>query len=173
MAIAERSYDLNHVEIYEAGIGDADLVVMMVYDLLSELNERPSTEAQKKMFLACRELLEEDSPSRALIALDGNQRPVSVMTLTEAQGLSSMGTFGIIMEHYVIPEARSLGIGEKLLEKTVEIAKEEGWSLLQVAAPHGKMAQRTQNFYARNQFVIAGDYMQLTIENIKGNHGHA
>lgn len=165
MVEIDENGEIKGLKIYQAGLGDADLVAMMVFELLKELKVKQTHEDENHMVRACRDILEEDSSSKALIALDGNNKALSVMTLAEAQALHAFGRFGIIMEHYVVPEARSLGVGEKMLDFACHLGKKNGWTLIQVAAPGIVMGQRTQQFYERNHFKISGNYMQL---NLKG-----
>ncbi|MFK7867595.1 MAG: N-acetyltransferase family protein [Alphaproteobacteria bacterium] len=158
-------FNLAGLNIYQATVGDADLVAMLVFQLLKELGQHQTRQTEYAMFKACSKILEEDNGAFALLAVDGNKIPISVMTLAEAQALSAFGKFGIIMEHYVVKDARSLGIGEKLLEAAIKLGKAQKWAFLQVAAPGGNMAQRTQNFYKRNQFKVTGNFMQLSLKD--------
>ena len=157
------NYDFEHLNIYQARMGDVDLVAMLVFDLLKELGSCFTRTDEHRMFQACTDLLEEDTPSCAYLALDGNNYPISVLTLSEAFALWAHGRFGMIMEHFVVPEARSHGIGEKLIQAAVQHGKTRRWRYLQVATPSGVMGQRTQKFYKRNHFKHSGDYMQLSL----------
>ncbi len=151
------------LRIYQASLADADLVAMMVFELLKELGNSFTPAEENRMFRTCREILEEDSLSKALIALDNQNKPLSVMTLAEVHGLFALGRFGMIMEHYVVPEARSMGVGEKMLEAAIKLGRQTGWTMLQVAAPGVEMGQRTENFYKNHLFKTVGKHMQFNL----------
>lgn len=151
------------IEIVEAGENDADLVAIMVYELLRELNEGKTRQSDEEIHAVCRQLLEEDTRFAALLALDSNRRPVGAMTLTEAVALYAGGKFGIIMELYVTPGQRSTGVGERLVKQAIEMGKERGWSLLEVNAPGGERWDRTRAFYAREGFKVIGPFMKLEL----------
>ena len=154
------------VTIHRATPLDADLTTLLVYRLLKELHPKaPIDEA--RLHRVSQDMLDEDSGYFAFIALDETKLPVSVMTMTEVLSLSAHGLVGVILEHYVIPEARSLGIGEQLLEAAYTLGEERGWTFLRVTAPGKKMGQRTQAFYRRTGFLPAGPVLQKRLRTGK------
>jgi GNAT superfamily N-acetyltransferase len=151
------------LEIVRAGHNDADLVAIMVNRLLHEIGAWHDAPDDERIHEVCRELLEEDSRFTALLAFDQDRRPVGVMTLNEAVAIYAEGRFGIIMELYVVPDARSAGIGDQLIQEAKTIAKDRGWSLLEVNTPDGEAWTRTQSFYMRQGFRHVGPFMKLEL----------
>lgn len=152
------------LRIVEAGENDADLVAIMVQELLREIrHEWHNPPREEQIMAVSRELLAEDARFTALIAFEDRRRPVGVMTLTEAVALYAGGRFGIIMELFVAPETRSLGIGEKLIEAAKGIGAERGWSLLEVNAPGDNARGRVRGFYERAGFISMGAFLKLAL----------
>ncbi len=152
------------LRIVVAGENDADLVAIMVDRLLQELAEWRHPLSDEDIHRVCRDLLAEDSRFIALLAFDENRRPVGVMTLNEAVALYANGRFGIIMELYVVPDARSAGVGERLVREAVRIGGERGWSLLEVNIPDGEEQHaRTRAFYERTGFAGAGGFLRRAL----------
>lgn len=148
------------LEIMTADENDADLVAIMVNRLLHEIGAWREAPDEDKIHAVCRALLEEDSRFTALIAFDSERRPVGVMTLTEAVAVYAAGKFGIIMELYVVPDARSAGVGERMIQEARSIGEAKGWSLLEVNAPDGAQWARTRSFYERQGFRYIGPFMK-------------
>lgn len=151
------------LEIVRAGENDADLVAIMVHKLLHEIGAWHDAPDDERIHEVCRQLLEEDSRFTALLAFDQERRPVGVMTLTEAVAIYAQGRFGIIMELYVVPDARSAGIGDRLIQEARSLGEDRGWSLLEVNAPDGEEWSRTQSFYQRQGFRHVGPFMKLEL----------
>ena len=151
------------LEIMTADENDADLVAIMVNRLLHEIGAWRDAPDEEKIYAVCRDLLEEDSRFTALLAFDAERRPVGVMTLTEAVAVYAAGKFGIIMELYVVPDARSAGVGERLVQEARKIGEEKSWSLLEVNAPDGAQWSRTRSFYEREGFRYVGPFMKLEL----------
>jgi GNAT superfamily N-acetyltransferase len=143
-----------------AGENDADLVAIMVDQLLREVSQWREPLSDEDIHRVCRELLGEDGRFQALLAFDQHRRPVGVMTLNEAVALYANGRFGIIMELYVVPDARSAGVGERLVAEALRIGEERGWSLLEVNVPDGPEWHRTRAFYDREGFTDAGRFLK-------------
>lgn len=155
--------DTGPLEIVCAGENDADLVAIMVNRLLHEIGAWHDAPNDECIHEVCRQLLEEESRFTALLAFDQERRPVGVMTLTEAMAIYAQGRFGIIMELYVVPDARSAGIGDCLIREARTIGKNRGWPLLEVNAPEGEKWSRTQSFYERQGFRHVGPFMKLEL----------
>lgn len=146
-----------------AGENDADLVAIMVDRLLREMSDWRAPLSGEDIHRVCAELLGEDGRFQALLAFDETRRPVGVMTLNEAVALYAQGRFGIIMELYVVPDARSAGVGDRLVQEALRIGRSRGWSLIEVNIPAGPEWGRTRAFYAREGFTDAGAFLKREI----------
>lgn len=151
------------LEIVRAGENDADLVAIMVHRLLHEVGAWHDAPDEERIHDVCRQLLEEDSRFMALLAFDGERRPVGVMTLAEAVAIYAQGRFGIIMELYVVPDARSAGIGDRLIQEARAIGQSRSWSMVEVNTPDGETWARTRSFYERQGFHHVGPFMKLEL----------
>jgi GNAT superfamily N-acetyltransferase len=74
------------------------------------------------------------------------------------------GRFAEITELYVKPDFRSTGVGGKLLEAAVGIARVNSWSRLEVGTPELPAWTRTTAFYKRNGFIEVGARMKLPLQ---------
>lgn len=155
--------DTGPLEIVRAGENDADLVAIMVHRLLHEVGAWHGAPDDERIHDVCRELLEGDSRFTAILAFDAERRPVGVMTLTEAVAIYAQGRLGIIMELYVVPDARSAGIGDRLIQEARGIGQSRGWRMLEVNTPDGEEWARTQTFYERQGFRHVGPFMKLEL----------
>lgn len=99
----------------------------------------------------------ETNPERmhAVIAYDDTE-PIGLLTLTEGYAVYANGSYGIISEMYVIPAARSSGVGQNMIERAVEIGRQRGWSRIDVTAPESTVWDRTVRFYQGCGFRFAG-----------------
>jgi ribosomal protein S18 acetylase RimI-like enzyme len=76
--------------------------------------------------------------------------PIGVAYASSLLSLEHGGVSGWIEELYVSPQWGGQGIGSRLIEEVVSLAKEAGWRALdlEVDATH----QRVKALYARHQF---------------------
>lgn len=100
---------------------------------------------------------------RALIAYDDNREPLGLVTLVEGFAIYANGTYGVIAEMYVVPHARSSGVGRSLIECAVEVGRECGWSRIDVTAPESPAWGRTVRFYESCGFKFAGPKLKKTL----------
>lgn len=107
----------------------------------------------------------EAQPDRmwAIIAYGDDDEPIGLLTLTEGFAVYANGIYGIIPEMYVVPAARSSGIGRQLIDRAVEIGRQRGWSRIDVTAPESAAWSRTVRFYERCGFVFAGPKLKKTL----------
>ncbi|RYF58003.1 MAG: N-acetyltransferase, partial [Cytophagaceae bacterium] len=66
-----------------------------------------------------------------------------------------------IQEMYVLPEWRSQGVGQYLVEYLVGIARNEGWVILEVTS--NRRRERTHDFYERMGFVNSHVKLVMTL----------
>lgn len=134
-------------------------VVSLLQDLYSELGE----ESESLAWLS-EDLVADLGRNGTLIfiaELEG--RPVGLATLTQTQAIYAGGEYGVIDEMYVVPEARSLGVGAKLVEACVAEAKARGWIRLDVTAPTEDRWVRTVAFYEAQGFRFTGPKLKRDI----------
>lgn len=72
--------------------------------------------------------------------------------------LSAGGAFGLIPELYVVPEARSRRVGEKLVARAKKFATTRGWQWLEVTAPSLPVGGFALDFYRREGFLLREDH---------------
>lgn len=138
------------------------LVMLLVTSLLDELGEEGDDAGE----LGSNEMqrvweLQEDRAC-ALLAFDGDE-PVGVVTLSECFALYANGRYGVINEMVVLPPHRSKGAGEALIQKSLELARDKGWSRLDVTAPESGRWDRTRDFYERCGFTFAGPKLKMIL----------
>ncbi len=78
----------------------------------------------------------------ALLARDESGTTVGVLTLSTSFAIYAGGEYGVIDEMYVRPECRSQGVGRKLVEAAMGIARQRGWFRLDVTGPVGERRRR-------------------------------
>jgi len=143
------------VNVVVAGPEVWDVVEKFVLALLDELGD----EGKDLGTLSPRvRALWEKHPERmhAVIAYGDAGEPVGLLTLTEGIAIYANGPYGVIPEMYVVPSARSSGVGRRLIERVVEIGRERGWSRIDVTAPESARWERTVRFYENCGFRFAG-----------------
>jgi GNAT superfamily N-acetyltransferase len=101
--------------------------------------------------------------SMRVLAATRDGESLGLITLTESFAVYANGRYGIIAEMYVVPEARSAGVGAALIEAAVRLGKSLGWSRIDVTAPADPGATRTQAFYRRHGFTFAGPKLKLPL----------
>ena len=92
----------------------------------------------------------------AFLALDEKQNSLGIITVGGSGAVYAGGAFGVIHEFYIVPEMRSSGIGNQLIEKVKETAIVMGWKRLEVGAPPYPQWERTKSFYLREGFTEIG-----------------
>lgn len=152
------------VEIVEAGPNDADLVSIMVYQLLQELYHGQSPVSDEEIYETCHQLFDEEDPRFcALLAFDEKHKPLAVMTITEAVALFAKGRYGLITEFFVDPVHRSRGVGEKMISHAADLGRRREWSCLELNTPGGDEGNRAVNFYLREGFRNIGPTLKLSL----------
>lgn len=153
-----------HVAV--AGPANWEVVERFVLALLRELGDE--AEDLGSLSSGVRSLWQ-DEPERmtALIAYgdDAESEPVGLLTLVEAFAIYANGPYGIIPEMYVVPGARSKGVGKLLIDRAAEIGRERGWSRIDVTGPESPAWERTVRFYESCGFRFAGPKLKLRIKD--------
>lgn len=88
---------------------------------------------------------------------------LGLITLADSFAIYAKGRYGIIAEMYVVPEARSAGVGAALIAASAQLGRSLGWSRLDVTAPANPAATGTLDFYRRHGFTFAGPKLKLPL----------
>ena len=118
---------------------DLPTVVAFLRELYSELGE----EAESLAWLSEELVADLRRKGTLIFVAELEGRVAGLATLTRTQAIYAGGEYGVIDEMYVAPEARSLGVGAKLVEACVDEAKVQGWKRLDVTAPTEERWVRT------------------------------
>jgi GNAT superfamily N-acetyltransferase len=136
------------VQIHQATVRDVQTVVEMVHRLLSELGGFQSFDMAAAL---CEQLLSGEHYT-AFLACGPQGETLGVLTLQACPALYVGGLVGWIQELYVVPEARSLGVGHQLLLEAQDYARKRHWQRLEVNTPDASSWPRTVAFYRREGF---------------------
>lgn len=139
--------------VKRATVGDVDVVLSLAFKLFAEIGHAVSTEAAEA---AARELLAKESGFWALVAIGEREEPLGLLTLTESAAIYAEGNYGDVQEVYVLPEARSSGVGRSLLEEAVNVARECNWSRFEVTPASRVTHPGAYAFYLANGFEETG-----------------
>ena len=137
--------------IRQAGVRDAALVVELVQQLLLELGGFQDFDTPTTISL-CEQLLS-TTHFTAFLAEHHDGSPLGVLTLAETPALYVSGRLGWIQELYINPSARSLGIGQQLIEAATQYGQSHQWSRIEVNTPDADAWPRTVAFYRKEGFV--------------------
>jgi len=145
---------------------DANSIGKLVTKLTQEICERTNTKHfdidVKSTSFRCKNLIS-DGHYTAIIAWS-NKTAIAVSTITETYALYAGGKIGVIQEFYVLPEYRSSGIGEQLVEQVIQYGKNRNWSCLELCTPPLPEFERTLSFYSRNGLLpVGGRKMRIDI----------
>src|SRR5437879_6208623 len=121
------------IEVRQATVADAAVVVGLAQRLLSELGGFHTGDSSEQEAF-CAQLLAGDHYT-AFLAHDVQGTPLGLLTLNEVSALYVAGRLGWIQELYVVPEARSLGVGQQLIAAALAYGRERGWKRLEVNTP--------------------------------------
>ena len=141
--------------IRKAVIRDAEAVTKLTKELFAELGHIPPITDFKQSVAFCKDILEDDKYV-VLLASDSKGLIAGTLTLSEDISIYAGGRFGVIREFYVVPNMRSKGIGNALLEKAKEFSRNKGWKRIEVTLPSKEKHFRTYTFYTREGFQEIG-----------------
>ncbi|MDK1286295.1 GNAT family N-acetyltransferase [Pseudoalteromonas umbrosa] len=85
-----------------------------------------------------------------------NDEAVAFFTLSESFSFFASGRYGIINELWVSPDHRAHGVGSKVIDEIISLAKEHEWSRVDVSAPPNTQWDRTFAFYQKCGFEFTG-----------------
>jgi GNAT superfamily N-acetyltransferase len=148
--------------VVQATPADFERVGGLTFQLLDELF--PELGYQRDACIAtARTLLADGATVWSFIATQADGSDIGVVMLNECSAIYAGGQFGEISELYVAPDARSIGVGAKLISAAAEFGRERGWADLEVGAPSVPVGQRTVDFYLRNGFEEIGPRLDLRL----------
>jgi len=154
---------MGNVDIRLAGEADVDSVARLVLELFEELaSPRDSGYRLEEVTRTVRQLLEGSDPVWAFLA-EADGHGIGVLTLNQCASIYAGGRFGEISEFYVRAPSRALGVGNRLLEAAVQLARQRGWGRLEVGAPEMPKWERTVNFYRHAGFSEIGPRLKLEV----------
>lgn len=136
--------------------------IKKVLELLEDLYLELGEEAGSVAFL--NENLIQDlvkSGQTEIYLASKNKKIIGILTLTESQSAYAGGKYGSIDEMYVLPELRSTGIGKKMVEKIIALAKERKWNRIDLTTPTDSDWDRTILFYQGSGFSYTGQKMKM------------
>jgi GNAT superfamily N-acetyltransferase len=148
-------------DVVEAGPEAWDLVSDTVIELLAELEDEARDLGTLDREAVRARWTQRPALMRVVLAKDENA-VLGLLTLTEGFAIYANGSFGIIPEMYVRPEARGAGVGAALVEAAKRIGRSKGWSRIEVTAPESERWERTVRFYKSNGFVYAGPKLKFS-----------
>ncbi|PVE64414.1 GNAT family N-acetyltransferase [Priestia megaterium] len=149
------------LKIREGNLEDAELICELVANLLYELRGKPLN--NDNLINISKELLKNKKQRYvAYLAFNGD-KCLGVVTLSECASLYAQGAFGIIQELYIIPSARSQGIGNQLIKKVKEYGIQCGWDRIEVGAPDAEKWDKTISFYKREGFRELGPRLRCNL----------
>jgi GNAT superfamily N-acetyltransferase len=149
------------LSVRQATVEDTPVVTDLAQRLLSELGGFPPGEPAALISL-CEHLLSSERYT-ALLAVDAAGTPLGLLTLNECPALYVAGFLGWIQEFYVVPQARSLGIGKQLMDAAIAYGRERGWKRLEVNTPDRNAWPRTVAFYRRKGFVGDSAHLRMPL----------
>ena len=120
------------VTIREAEIGDQEEVFELLRQLMTSATEE-SPINQPGAVEAFHRVIEEEQGTIIVAEEDG--RMLGLVTLSYPVAIRCWGIYSCIEEFIVTEQARGKGVGSKLLEASIEKAKEKGSYELQVNRP--------------------------------------
>jgi GNAT superfamily N-acetyltransferase len=153
---------MSNVNVVVAGPEQWDVVERFVVALLAELGNEGDELGSIGSHVRS---LWETQPGRmrAVIAYGDGGEPLGLLTLVEGFAIYANGLYGIIAEMYVVPHARSSGVGRRLIECAAEVGNKRGWSRIDVTAPESPAWERSVRFYESCGFRFAGPKLKKTL----------
>jgi GNAT superfamily N-acetyltransferase len=145
---------MNKITIRLATMQDAQLVNDLIYPLLAELYPNEPIYTAEVLLAITNKLL--IAPNYWVFIAFYDDQSVGVIALNQCCAIYALGDFGEITELYVVPGYRSCGVGALLMDAVKTWGRNQGWSMLEVGAPHVPQWQRTVDFYQAQDFTIVG-----------------
>jgi len=149
--------------IEKLAVGEADIVFDRVIRLLRELGEEGEELGELARDRVLEKWKEREDKYFVLAARNEGGEILGILTLSVAFAIYANGEYGVIDEMYVDPAYRSAGIGALLVKETIRIARDRGWTRIDVTAPESERWERTRRFYEKQGFVFTGPKLKLLL----------
>jgi ribosomal protein S18 acetylase RimI-like enzyme len=163
-AAATTAEDAPRVRVRRAVDADALAVAHAVRELLVELGGTPPDVAM--MEAAARTVIADGDASAVLVAehADGGTL-VGVLAASFLTTVHAGGPYGLIQDLWVAAEARSSGLGGRLVSEFCSLAAARGATRIEVGIPRDGFPAlvATRRFYERNGFEILGARMRRRV----------
>lgn len=151
---------MNTITIERAKCDQADVIAILVGDLLQEIMDRIGTDVFHFDLEETKERLRDFidfEKNFVFIAIDGvSNQIIGFVSSYKGYALYAEGVFGTIAELYVKPSYRSQGIGKMLIQSVKNFGDDRGWKCLEVTTPPLPQFDATLSFYEREGFEISG-----------------
>ena len=128
----EKAISTLDIAMVRAGAADAETVAGLLHALLDELAGGAGSELAALRSITQR-LVDEEVVIGLVAHVD--RAPAGLLMLNECATVYADGRFGEITELYVEPAHRSHGVAVQLIEEARKVARERGWTQLEVGAP--------------------------------------
>lgn len=148
------------IGVRRADVRDAPQVARFVDALLAELSATPPKYDLR--LATARRLLALQDRIFGFLALQ-DAAPVELIMISESASVYAGGMFGVITELYVVPERRSAGVANMLVDAAASTGRERSWSRIEVGAPPQPAWRRSLSFYLRAGFIEIGPRLQLLL----------
>lgn len=138
---------------------DVEAVAAAVRALLAELDGTPS--ALPAMQAAARTLI--DSPwAGAVLVAEADGELVGVLAASWQMAIHVPGSYALIQDLWVRADWRDRAVGRSLVDALCELARERGFSRVEVGLPRESFARfaATEAFYVGNDFAPNGPRMR-------------
>lgn len=132
-------------------------VAALLAGLFEEVEHTLSFEEIAEIFAE----IDADDHHSTLLAVNGDEEVVGLITLVESLSLSAGGRYGVVNELFVVPAYRSEGVGKMLLDFAKEIGEQRGWTRIELTTP-GDEFDKTLRFYEREGFWKIGPRYKFT-----------
>jgi GNAT superfamily N-acetyltransferase len=150
------------IYVRQATVNDAPIVIDLAQRLFIELGGFQTGDPAALVTLGA-QLLASDHYT-AFLACDETGTPLGLLTLHETFALYVAGRLGWIQELYVVPEARSLSVGQQLIAAAQTYGRVRGWQRLEVNTPNADAWPRTVAFYRREGFRGGSYHLRLPLD---------
>ena len=159
------------VKIEIADASEIRIVLTLINELLAELGEegdeflgidREKLERDIRRDLASSEAWGRFIP---LLAKDEDGTPLGVLTLSETFAIYAGGAYGVIDEMYVRPAYRCRGVGTRLVEEAMTIARRRRWFRVDVTGPEGQDEAPAVDFYEKLGFEFTGKKLRRLVRS--------
>ncbi|MGF1681497.1 GNAT family N-acetyltransferase [Photobacterium minamisatsumaniensis] len=151
---------MSKLSITQVNKNNAEIVGCFVFAMEKELWPDDSEHLVELEFIQSAQSLLTSTGFWAFQAQDGG-KTLGIITLCEKKAIYANGSFGEVIELYILPQYRSQNIGAQLIEAVKLFSSEQGWPFLEVGAPAQPRWAKTLAFYKQQGFKEIGPRLEL------------